>query len=502
MRCWKCKSEMPEGLKYCGNCGVHMNRMVHTIQWLFSKKGLPVLILLIALILGLIAWAVFTFVDFPQPDLDLPAAENPFDSDDPLEKMYDFGLCPDEGSFIAGNTLDGGIFQNKDIHTYIEGGTINFSLEYNDALEIHEYIISGEHPNWWSHYVFASQLEKEVNDYLEILDDKPFYFELVHQQTFESDDEYNDLAHFYYHDAGEYYFYRYTGVQNTFGLNLPGWMEEDLGEINLIIRILEDADGIHVETWQDLGLESIYREEMEDILNDVPYHRVVDDRIVTDTEPAAAEPVETEPVETEPVETEPAATEPPADEPALDLMLLPNFLDSCKEGEYTLTSATDYYTYTIIGFRGQDMTCEYAAEAYVRELEKLGYTLSATDQMGSGNWYGYKWYLSSAELPENELKKVSPCHVYVQVIVDTEFNTCSVEIHVMMGIEMDGITAGAAGGEGDGDCWTCSGDGRCDDCGGDGKVMEWLPGTREYVEVNCTSCNNGSCRDCGGDGDN
>lgn len=42
MVCWKCKSEMPEGLKYCGNCGVHMNRAVWFVQWLFSKKGLPV----------------------------------------------------------------------------------------------------------------------------------------------------------------------------------------------------------------------------------------------------------------------------------------------------------------------------------------------------------------------------------------------------------------------------------------------------------------------------
>ena len=54
MVCWKCKSEMPEGLKYCGNCGVHMNRAVWFAQWLFSKKGLPVLIgaLVLALVIG------------------------------------------------------------------------------------------------------------------------------------------------------------------------------------------------------------------------------------------------------------------------------------------------------------------------------------------------------------------------------------------------------------------------------------------------------------------
>ena len=60
MRCWKCKQEMPEGLKYCGNCGVHMNRAVHFFQWLFSRKGLPVLLILAALILGCAAWALLS----------------------------------------------------------------------------------------------------------------------------------------------------------------------------------------------------------------------------------------------------------------------------------------------------------------------------------------------------------------------------------------------------------------------------------------------------------
>ena len=57
MVCWKCKSEMPEGLKYCGNCGVHMNRAVWFAQWLFSKKGLPVLVgaLVLALVIGGVA---------------------------------------------------------------------------------------------------------------------------------------------------------------------------------------------------------------------------------------------------------------------------------------------------------------------------------------------------------------------------------------------------------------------------------------------------------------
>ena len=70
MRCWKCKQEMPEGLKYCGNCGVHMNRAVHTLQWLFSKKGLPVLIVLAALLLGAAAWYIIPRLRPPVVEFD------------------------------------------------------------------------------------------------------------------------------------------------------------------------------------------------------------------------------------------------------------------------------------------------------------------------------------------------------------------------------------------------------------------------------------------------
>lgn len=49
-------------------------------------------------------------------------------------------------------------------------------------------------------------------------------------------------------------------------------------------------------------------------------------------------------------------------------------------------------------------------------------------------------------------------------------------------------------------CWACGGDGRCDNCGGSGQVREWLPGTRQYVQVRCTRCSGGQCRQCYGKG--
>ena len=62
---------MPEGLKYCGNCGVHMNRAVYMFQWLFSKKGLPVLIVILALIIGAAAWFVIPKLRVPTIEFDL-----------------------------------------------------------------------------------------------------------------------------------------------------------------------------------------------------------------------------------------------------------------------------------------------------------------------------------------------------------------------------------------------------------------------------------------------
>lgn len=267
MRCWKCKQDMPEGLKYCGNCGVHMNRAVHTIQWLFSKKGLPVLILLLALIAGGVVWAVLENVDFPDADIhvDLPDLEIPIDDDSPLENQYDFGLYPHVGSYIPGDIKGGGVFQNEDLYDYVEGGDVNFNLVFNEERQAHDSVVTGEYPHKWGRYRFVRSLEDKVWAYLELLDEKPFCFELVHEE-------------------GSWYFYRYTGVQEVYALEQPDWLDTDLGEFHLMIYI--DADGeddISFSIRSGLGLESIYREEQEDILNDVPYHR--DTRIVLEDTP-------------------------------------------------------------------------------------------------------------------------------------------------------------------------------------------------------------------------
>ena len=72
MICWKCKHEMPDGLKYCGHCGVRLNRVLHFLEWLFSRKGLPVLLVILALLLGGLAlWLI--------PKLTLPAINIDFD---------------------------------------------------------------------------------------------------------------------------------------------------------------------------------------------------------------------------------------------------------------------------------------------------------------------------------------------------------------------------------------------------------------------------------------
>ena len=79
--------------------------------------------------------------------------------------------------------------------------------------------------------------------------------------------------------------------------------------------------------------------------------------------------------------------------------------------------------------------------------------------------------------------------------VDTgDRTTCELEPQKSGG---GGSSSGSSG-----RCLSCGGSGDCDACGGSGKVREWLPGTREYVEVECTECyRSGQCRDCNGTGD-
>lgn len=66
MTCWRCKHQMPDGLKYCGHCGVRLNRVAYAFEWLFSRKGLPVLIAILVVLLGALAvWLI--------PQLTMPA---------------------------------------------------------------------------------------------------------------------------------------------------------------------------------------------------------------------------------------------------------------------------------------------------------------------------------------------------------------------------------------------------------------------------------------------
>lgn len=278
MRCWHCKSDMPDGLKYCGKCGVHMNRAVHLFNWLFSKKGLPVLILLIALIAGGIIWAVAANTDLPGIDVDLPVLDNPFDNDNPgkdsgsdREQTPDYGVYPYVASFIAGDVPGGGVFQNEDLYTYLEGGTVNYSLQYNEARQIHEHIVTGEHPHDWGRYKFVPELEDKVNEYLELLDGEPFVFELIRESE---DKETGTLTRYY----------RYTGTQSVFSLQDDP--NSDLGDYHLMVSVDVDENAIFFSVRAGLGLESIYREEYEAILDGEAYQRTVDDAIVYKTTPA------------------------------------------------------------------------------------------------------------------------------------------------------------------------------------------------------------------------
>lgn len=273
MRCWHCKSDMPDGLKYCGKCGVHMNRTVHFFNWLFSKKGLPVLILLIALIAGGIIWAVAANTE--RPVIGLPVLDNPFDnnpgkdSGSDQEQEPDYGVYPHVASFIAGNTKDGGLFQNEDLYTFQEGGCVNFTIRYNEERQMNEYVVTGEEPHYWGRYKFVPQLESQVNDYLELLEREPFAFELILENT---NEETGELTRYY----------RYVGSEVIFSL----YDDENpqMGDYHLMVCVDVDEKGVYFSIRSALGLEDIYREEYEAILDGQPYTRVTEGAIIMETE--------------------------------------------------------------------------------------------------------------------------------------------------------------------------------------------------------------------------
>lgn len=89
MKCWKCKSDMPEGLKYCGNCGVHLNRAVYFAQWLFSKKGLPLLLILAAVILGGALWGILSHTAAPGTDWIAMIRSDLYSEDSTLTRAID-----------------------------------------------------------------------------------------------------------------------------------------------------------------------------------------------------------------------------------------------------------------------------------------------------------------------------------------------------------------------------------------------------------------------------
>lgn len=67
MRCWNCKQEMPEGIKYCGNCGVHLNHTVHVFRKLCSGKNLLLLLCVAAVLAaGFLFWKLWTPVGYDE----------------------------------------------------------------------------------------------------------------------------------------------------------------------------------------------------------------------------------------------------------------------------------------------------------------------------------------------------------------------------------------------------------------------------------------------------
>lgn len=161
---------------------------------------------------------------------------------------------------------------------------------------------------------------------------------------------------------------------------------------------------------------------------------------------------------------------------------------------------------------------EAFVEEYAALVQNYGFTLRDSENLSTGSMryvfdYTGQGTVSTFNAPQGRFDRNNVA-LYISAIMAPNGN---MELHIRFG---SGVTymetndrttervsapeqssGGGSSSGGDQDCWHCGGSGRCPTCGGSGKVMNWLPGTREYVEQECTDCyRSGVCRDCNGSG--
>ncbi len=163
----------------------------------------------------------------------------------------DFGIYPDVRDFVAGDA------DEALVHLWGED-TVNFEP---GAAEGGLDRLLSPHPYNWEIWTFEPELKDKVWEYVELLNQEVFHFELIHSR-----------------DMGTkwIYLYRYTGTHPVYATEVSGFVPPDGSEYHLCIAINDDpavTNQIGLEIAVGYGLEAIGRETYESILAGGEYTR-------------------------------------------------------------------------------------------------------------------------------------------------------------------------------------------------------------------------------------
>lgn len=179
------------------------------------------------------------------------------------------------------------------------------------------------------------------------------------------------------------------------------------------------------------------------------------------------------------------------------------FCNNCLE-EHSVTEELDYTKYVYFWDRNGKTVNEYLEllqdewQFKLRDTHSDRYTFDYVGSGSTGTFDVEKGKLDGKNVslyiwaPEYEI------HIWVADGIEySDTGDRTTRELPSYGNKKTNVSSSSGGEE---DCKRCNGSGNCGECGGKGTVRNWLVGTREYVEQDCTSCSHGECQVCYGSG--
>lgn len=179
------------------------------------------------------------------------ATEAPTEAPTEPPVSYDYAVYPDVLDFIVGDADEALSHLWGEDTVNFEPGAAEGGLDRLISL----------HPYNWSTWTFEPELKDKVWEYVALLEEDPFNFELIHRR---------DLG------TKWIYIFRYTGSHPVYSMEVSGFVPEDGGSYQLCIAINDDpaiTNQIGLEIASGYGLEAIDRETCARILAGEEYIR-------------------------------------------------------------------------------------------------------------------------------------------------------------------------------------------------------------------------------------